>query len=69
MIISIRKKINSALFKQTAILSFGTLISQLIALSITLILQRYYYSPAQFGEYNLFINITSVFFFLNNGRF
>jgi O-antigen/teichoic acid export membrane protein len=61
MIISIRKKINSALFKQTAILSFGTLISQLIALSITLILQRYYYSPAQFGEYNLFINITSVF--------
>jgi O-antigen/teichoic acid export membrane protein len=56
-----KKKISSTIFKQTAILSLGTLASQLITLAITLILQRYFYSPAQFGEYSLFINITAVF--------
>lgn len=61
MSFSFKNKLNSALFKQTAILSVGTLISQIIALSITLILQRYFYSPSQFGEYSLFINITAVF--------
>jgi lipopolysaccharide exporter len=54
-------KLNTAVFKQTVILSFGTLLSQIIALSVTLILQRYFYTPAQFGEYNLFLNIASVF--------
>ena len=54
-------KLNTAVFKQTVILSFGTLLSQIIALSVTLILQRYFFTPAQFGEYNLFLNIASVF--------
>lgn len=54
-------KINNSILKQTAILSIGTLFSQIIALSISIILQRFFYSPAQFGEYNLFINTATVF--------
>lgn len=55
------QKLNSAVLKQTAILSLGTLTSQIIALAINIILQRYFYSPEQFGEYNLFLNIATVF--------